>query len=129
MSTSRIPPHAERMGLPEELVFATKGELAVQILTDACADGMMTDFVCGMRSMAAAPRCAATSKNTPRYVLRVAKTFPLALGGSTAHLRRCRHHVSAAQRRWMLASAGSGSKGERDYAWAWIALASPSTGR
>ncbi len=25
----------------------------------------------------------------------------------------------------MLASAGSGSKGERDYAWAWITTASP----
>jgi hypothetical protein len=35
------------MGLPDELAFATKGELAVQILTDACADGMVTDFMCG----------------------------------------------------------------------------------
>ena len=41
------PAVRQRMGLPGELGFATKGELAVQILTDAYADGLVTDFVCG----------------------------------------------------------------------------------
>ena len=36
-----------RMGLPGDLAFATKGELAVQVLTDAAGDGMTVDFVCG----------------------------------------------------------------------------------
>jgi SRSO17 transposase len=120
------PAVRERMGLPEDLAFATKGELAVQILTDACADGMMTDFVCGDEVYGSSPALRGYLEDHAQgYVLRVAKTFTLTLGGSrlscaevvTTHLR--------ARRRWMLASAGSGSKGERDYAWAWIATASP----
>ena len=120
------PGTRERMGLPGELVFATKGELAVQILTDARADGMVTDFVCGDEVYGSCPALRRyLEEHAQAYVLRVAKTFTVALGGSkltcadvvTTHLR--------ARRRWMLASAGSGSKGEREYAWAWIALASP----
>jgi DDE superfamily endonuclease len=35
------------MGLPEGLVFRTKGQLAIDILTEAFADGVRLDFVCG----------------------------------------------------------------------------------
>jgi SRSO17 transposase len=35
------------MGLPADLVFRTKGQLAIDILTGALADGMRLDFVCG----------------------------------------------------------------------------------
>jgi SRSO17 transposase len=35
------------MGLPPDLVFRTKGQLAVDIMTDARADGVELDFVCG----------------------------------------------------------------------------------
>ena len=35
------------MGLPEDLVFRTKGQLAIDILTEAFADGVRLDFVCG----------------------------------------------------------------------------------
>ena len=35
------------MGLPEDLAFRTKGELAIDILTEAVADGVRLDFVCG----------------------------------------------------------------------------------
>jgi len=35
------------MGLPEDLVFRTKGQLAIDILTEAFADGVQLDFVCG----------------------------------------------------------------------------------
>ena len=36
------PAVRQRMGLPAGLAFATKGELAVQILADAYADGLVT---------------------------------------------------------------------------------------
>ena len=59
-------------------------------------------------------------------MLRIPKTFPLTLSAGitltcakvvTTHLRARRH--------WQAVSAGTGSKGERAYAWAWIATASP----
>lgn len=120
------PGTRERMGLPGELVFATKGELAVQILTDARADGMMTDFVCGDEVYGSCPALRRyLEEHAQAYVLRVAKTFAVALGGSKLTCADVVTTYLRAKRRWMLASAGSGSKGERDYAWAWIALASP----
>ena len=76
------PAVRERMGLPGELAFATKGELAVQILADARADGMVTDFVCGDEVYGSCPvlRCY-LEDHAQGYVLRVAKTFLLTLGG------------------------------------------------
>ena len=35
------------MGLPADLAFRTKGRLAIDILTEAFADGVRLDFVCG----------------------------------------------------------------------------------
>ena len=35
------------MGLPEDLVFRTKGQLAIDISTDAAAGGIRPDFYCG----------------------------------------------------------------------------------
>jgi hypothetical protein len=35
------------MGLPDDLVFHTKGELALDICAEALADGAGVDFVCG----------------------------------------------------------------------------------
>jgi SRSO17 transposase len=35
------------MGLPADLVFRTKGQLAIDILAEAFADGVRLDFVCG----------------------------------------------------------------------------------
>jgi hypothetical protein len=115
------------MGLPAGLVFAAKGELAVQILRDAYADGMVIDFACGDEVYGSCPslRCY-LEDHGQRHVLRVPKTFTLALGGSST--LPCAKVVSThlkATRHWQVVSAGTGSKGERNYAWAWIATASP----
>jgi SRSO17 transposase len=34
-------------GLPLDLRFRTKGQLAIDVLADACADGLAFDFICG----------------------------------------------------------------------------------
>jgi hypothetical protein len=34
-------------GLPWDLRFRTKGQLAIDILSDACADGLSFGFACG----------------------------------------------------------------------------------
>jgi SRSO17 transposase len=116
-----------RMGLPRDLAFATKGELAVQILREAYADGMQTDFACGDEVYGSCPALRRyLEEHGQGYVLRVPKTFTLTPGAGitlpcatvvTTHLKARRH--------WQVVSAGTGSKGERHYAWAWIATASP----
>lgn len=36
-----------RMALPPGLKFLTKGELSIEILAEAYADGLFFDFICG----------------------------------------------------------------------------------
>jgi SRSO17 transposase len=38
---------SQGMGLPPDLVFRTKGQLAIDIFTETFADGIRLDFVCG----------------------------------------------------------------------------------
>jgi SRSO17 transposase len=114
-------------GLPLDLRFRTKGQLAIGILGDAYADGLAFDFVCGDEVYGS---CTALREfledRSQAYVLRVASNFVLALAASTA--MSCGDAVTKLLRRkadWEVRSAGSGSKGERWYAWAWLATASP----
>jgi len=54
------------MGLPLDLVFRTKGQLAIDILTETLTGGVRLDFVCGTRSAVPAPNCASSWKTTAR---------------------------------------------------------------
>ena len=54
------------MGLPLDLEFRTKGQLAIDINKDAADDGIRPDFYCGTRCTATAPSCASTSKPKAR---------------------------------------------------------------
>ena len=54
------------MGLPGDLVFRTKGQLAIDICTEALADGATFDFLCGDEVYGAAPNCAASAKAAVR---------------------------------------------------------------
>jgi SRSO17 transposase len=115
------------MGLPLDLGFRTKGQLAIDISTDAAADGIRPDFYCGdevygtctqLREHFEAERQA--------YVLRVPSNFVITLAAGTK--LTCAEAVKTLlkdRRRWEVRSAGSGSEGERWYAWAWLATASP----
>jgi SRSO17 transposase len=116
----------ERMGLPADLAFATKGELAVQVLSDAYADGMVVDFVCGDEVYGACPALRSYLEEEGQgYVLRVAKTFQVTLGaGRLSCAEVVARHLNG-DRRWHIISAGAGSKGDRDYAWAWVATDQP----
>ena len=60
------------------------------------------------------------------YVLRVPSNFMITLAAGTK--LTCAEAVKALlkhERRWEVRSACTGSKGERWYAWAWLATASP----
>jgi SRSO17 transposase len=114
-------------GLPLDLRPGTKGELAIAILTSAHGDGLRFDFVCGDEVYGA---CTALRQfledRGQAYVLRAASNFTLTLAAGTT--LTCAEAVKKLLRRkrdWEVRSAGQGSKGERWYAWAWLATASP----
>jgi hypothetical protein len=113
------------MGLPEDLVFRTKGQLATDILTEAFADGIRLDFVCGDEAYGSCTRlpefCEAHGQ---AYVVRVPSSFQLMLpGGVTLTCKQAAGRLGS-RRGWEIRSAGTGSKGHRWYVWAWLATAS-----
>jgi SRSO17 transposase len=114
-------------GLPPELEFRTKGQLAIDVLTDAYADGLAFDFICGDEVYGSCTELREfLEQRGQAYVLRVASSFMFTLAAGTA--MTCADAVKTLlkdkDRRWEVRSAGTGSKGERRYAWAWIAASS-----
>jgi SRSO17 transposase len=115
------------MGLPLNLGFRTKGQLAIDITKDAAADGIRPDFYCGDEVYGNCTELRGhLEAGGQAYVLRVPSNFMLTLATDTR--LTCAEAVKALlkhKRRWEVRSAGSGSKGDRWYAWAWLATASP----
>ena len=115
------------MGLPLDLEFRTKGQLAMDICADCYADGLAFDFICGDEVYGSCTRLREyLQAEGHAYVLRVASSFMITLAPgarvTSAEAVKC---LVKANRRWEVRSAGKGSKGERWYAWAWIGTASP----
>ena len=114
------------MGLPLDLEFRTKGQLATGIAADALADGIRFDFFCGDEVYG---NCTELREffeaRGQAYVLRVPRNLRLLLPGG----RRltCADAASAllARKHPEVRSAGKGSKGARWYAWSWLATTSP----
>ena len=115
------------MGLPLDLGFRTKGQLAIDICASAYADGLRFDFACGDEVYGNCTQLREFFEAEGQaYVLRVPSNFTLTLAAGTK--LTCAEAVAVLlkhERRWEIRSAGSGSKGERWYAWAWLATASP----
>jgi SRSO17 transposase len=113
--------------LPLNLRFRTKGQLATDVMDDAYADGLSFDFACGDEVYGSCTGLREFLEGRGQaYVLRVASNFVLALTAGT--VMTCAEAVKKllkGKRAWEVRSAGKGSKGERWYAWAWIAAASP----
>jgi SRSO17 transposase len=114
-------------GLPLDLRFRTKGQLAIDILADARADGLAFDFVCGDEVYGSSTELRLSLEDCGQaYVLRVASSFTLALAaGITMTCAEAVKELLRGKRAWEVISAGQGSKGERWYAWAWLGTASP----
>jgi SRSO17 transposase len=115
------------MGLPLDLVFRTKGQLAIVIYADALADGIRFDFLCGDEVYG---NCTELREylegHDQAYVLRVPSNFHLTLAReSTITCADAVRPLLKAARHWEIRSAGKGSKGDRWYGWAWLATASP----
>jgi SRSO17 transposase len=113
------------MGLPGDLVFRTKGQLAIDIFTEAFADGVRLDFVCGDEVYGSCTELRAYLEGRDQaYVLRVPCSFPLALPGEVTLTCKQAAARLGSRRGWEVRSAGTGSKGQRWYAWAWLGTAS-----
>ena len=114
-------------GLPPGLRFRTKGQLAIDICAEAYADGVRFDFICGDEVYGASTELREyLEAGGQAYVLRVASNFTLTLAGGTK--LTCAQAVKTLltdKRSWEVRSAGQGSKGQRWYAWALLATASP----
>jgi len=113
-------------GLPPDLGFRTKGQLAIDIFTDAYADGIRFDFACGDEVYGSCTRLREFFEARGQaYVLRVASNFVITLpGGAKTDCAGAVKRLAKDKRRWEVRSAGAGSKGQRWYAWAWIGTAS-----
>src|SRR5258708_16665268 len=116
------------MGLPADLVFRTKGQLAIGLCADGFADGVWFDFVCGDEVYGNSTELREFCEDRGQgYVLRVRSTFHLVLagGGEAVTCAQAARALGKNTRRWEIRSAGAGSKGQRWDAWAWLDTASP----
>jgi SRSO17 transposase len=116
----------ERAHVPEGVEFATKTQLGTQMITDAAGRGVPFAWAAGDEVYGRSSKLrAACEKAGKGYVLAVPRDFRIRL-----HPRRGKIRADAAARRvpaagWETRSCGRGCKGHRDYAWAWLATASP----
>ena len=100
-------------GLPLDLRFRTKGQLAIDIWADANADGLFFDFACGDEVYGSCTQLREFfEENGQAYVLRVASSFMITLAPGTK--MTCAEAVKRLvkdKRRWEVRSAGQGLQG------------------
>jgi SRSO17 transposase len=111
-------------GIPKDLTFKTKPQLAAEIVKDLFAEGRCPPWVTGdeVYGRDARLRQAVEDQGTG-YVLKIPCSFRVTL--PTGQKIRADHAGRLVPTRaWQTASAGHGSKGERDYGWAWLATSS-----
>jgi hypothetical protein len=114
------------MGLPPDLGFMTKGQLAAGIVRDVLADGVTLDFVCGDEAYwnCTQPRESPEDAGLGS-VLRFPPDFRITLAQGVT--LTCAETVRPLgdDLRWEVRSARKGCKGQRWYARAWIGTAFP----
>ena len=120
------PDRRAQMGIGDEVTFRTKPELAIDILAEMVTDHTMPPWCAGDEVYGRCGRLRTfCEEHGIGYVLRVGCGFHLDLA-PTLRLR-----ADAAVTRLLSAPgawetrAVAGSKGERAYAWAWVATTSP----
>jgi SRSO17 transposase len=112
-------------GIPGDLEFATKPQLAAEIVKQILAEGRCPPWVTGDEVYGRDARLRSVlEERRTGYVLKIPCSFRITL--PTGQKIRADHAARLVPARaWQTASAGAGSKGERDYGWAWLATASP----
>jgi SRSO17 transposase len=111
-------------GIPADLAFKTKPQLAAEMIEQVIAEGRCPPWVTGdeVYGRDARLRSVLEGQGTG-YVLKIPCSFRVTL--PTGQKVRADHAARMVPANaWQTASAGHGSKGERDYGWAWLATAS-----
>ena len=108
-------------GVPDEVGFATRGELAADMITAAVqaevpAGWVAADEVYGNSSAFR----AGLRKHRLGYVLAVSRSHLVPIDGGKVRLRADRIATGLPASAWQRRSAGAGSKGPRWYDWAWL---------
>jgi SRSO17 transposase len=112
-------------GVPDDLEFKTKPQLAAEMVDEIIAEGHCPPWVTGdeVYGRDARLRSFLEARRTG-YVLKIPCSLRVTL--PTGQKMRADHAARLVPATaWQTASAGAGSKGERDYGWAWLATASP----
>ena len=107
-------------GIPDEVEFATKGELAKRMLERAYSAGVPADWVVGDTVYGYDELRLWVEEQQKNYVLAVPETHQVWVQGrpQPVGLRASLLPQDA----WVVLSAGEGSKGPRLYEWAWLQL-------
>lgn len=120
------PGRCAAAGVPDQVRFATKITLARRMLTRALAAGIgaawatADEFYGGDRHLRADLQARSVG-----YVLAVAKSHRVTTCAPLGGQRVDQITAGLPARSWNRRSAGEGSKGWRDYDWAWVRLVAP----
>ena len=110
-----------RAGVPADVEFATKPQLAGQLIDRAVAAGVPAAWVAGDEVYGADPRFRALVRgHRLGYVLQVSANRRVPTGAGPIRVDDLPALLPA--RAWQHRSAGAGSKGPRIYSWAWVAV-------
>jgi SRSO17 transposase len=111
-------------GIPDTVGFATKGELAQQMLARAFAAGVPADWVVGETVYGYDDLRLFLEEQQKNYVLAVPETHMIWVQGQQQPVGLLAALLP--QEAWVVLPAGEGSKGPRLYEWAWLQLADQS---
>jgi SRSO17 transposase len=118
--------HRELAGVPEEMMFATKPQLAGHLLDRAQSLGIRAAFVAGDEVYSGRELRRGIRQRAMGYVLAVRANHSVTVGSGgtmTAAAAACMIPAQA----WHRMRTGSGTKGTRHYDWAMLEVASDDT--
>jgi SRSO17 transposase len=124
-TTDRV--RCREAGIPDQVEFATKGNLAKQMLVRAFAAGVKVDWVLADTVYGYDEMRKWLEEQWQPYVLAVPETHQVWSGGELQEVRRLAALFPVEA--WAVLSAGEGSQGARLYEWAWMQLPYTSEGK
>ncbi|WP_186500139.1 IS701 family transposase [Micromonospora sagamiensis] len=115
------PERRTRAGVPEQVRFATKPQLAARMITAAVTAGLPCRWVAGDEAYGNDPRLAARLRQLRLgYVLAVARSHQVTTGLGVYRVDALATGLPPTV--WQRISAGRGAKGHRWYDWSYTAL-------
>ncbi|MFG3423295.1 IS701 family transposase [Micromonospora sp. NPDC048063] len=108
-------------GVPDDIEFATKSELAAEMITAALDVGVPAGWAAADEAYGnSAAFRAHLREHQLGHVLAVSRSHLVPLDGGKTRIRADRIAADLPVSAWQRRSAGAGSKGPRFYEWAWL---------